>query len=95
MKICFHALIASEKQVSLSVLHIKLAEKSRPCKCKRDRINHVSKMNMRESLQNTQVACFNEFGGTQVKLLIWAGHFYSQGTWYMGKTNARSHGNNN
>ena len=45
-------------------------------------------MSMRESLQNMQVACFNEFGGTQVKLLIWAGHFYSRGTWYMGKTNA-------
>ena len=37
-------------------------------------------MSMRESLQNMQVACFNEFGGTQVKLLIWAGHFYSRGT---------------
>ena len=63
------------------------AEKSRPCKCKRDRINHLSKMSMKESLQNMQVACFNEFGGTQIKLLIWAGHFYSRGTWYMGKTN--------
>ena len=43
---------------------------------------------LHRGLQNMQVACFNEFGGTQVKLLIWAGHFYSRGTWYMGKTNA-------
>ena len=90
MKICFHALIASEKKVSFicTTYQTMNAEKSRPCKCKRDRINHVSKMSMRESLQNMQVACFNEFGGTQVKLLTWAGHFYSRGTWYMGKTNA-------
>ena len=90
MKICFHALITSEKQVSFiyTAYQAMNAEKSRPCKCKRDRINHVSKMSMRDSLQNIQVACFNEFEGTQVKLLIWAGHFYSRGTWYMGKTNA-------
>ena len=59
------------------------AEKSRPCKCKWDRINHVPKMSMRESLQNMQVACFNEFGGTQVKLLIWLVIFIHEehGTW--------------
>ena len=87
MKICFHALIASEKQVSFicTAYQTMNTEKSQPFKCKRDRINHVPKMSMRESLQNMQVACFNKFGGTQVKLLIWTGHFYSRGTWYMGK----------
>ena len=90
MKICFHALIVSAKRVSFifTAYQTMNTEKSRPFKCKRDRINHVPKVSMRESLQNMQVACFNEFGGTQVKLLIWASHFYSRGTWYMGKTNA-------
>ena len=71
MKICFHALIASEKQVSFicTAYQTMNAEKSRPCKCKRDRINHVSKMSMRESLQNMQVACFNEFGGYSSKVV--------------------------
>ena len=90
MKIC----TASEKQLSFicTAYQTMNTEKSQPFKCKRDRINHVPKMSMRESLQNMQVACFNKFGGTQVKLLIWTGHFYSRGTWYMGKTiQGRSH----
>ena len=90
MKICFHALIASEKHISFictAISNYECKEISTLQMQKRQNQSHVEDEYERELAEHAGGMFQWVWRYSKVKLLIWAGYYYSRGTWYRGKIN--------
>ena len=90
MKICFHALIASEKHISficIAISNYECKEISTLQMQKRQNQSHVKDEYERELAEHAGGMFQWVWRYSKVKLLIWAGYYYSRGTWYRGKIN--------